>query len=123
MDFYNGMGDMNISANSFTLSFKVRAVAADYTTLFSMNLGSFGQLNMQTENPGNGSDTCIYCPNNQTLELTEDGARSAIKGNDSWANIIVTGDGQNLTLNINGYTATLAYSANGNLHNFQLGSL
>jgi len=123
MDFYNGMGDMNISANSFTLSFKVRAVTADYKTLFSMNLGSFGQLNMQTENPDNGNDTCIYCPNNQTLELTEDGARSAIKGNDSWANIIVTGDGQNLTLNINGYTATLAYSASGNLSNFQFGSL
>ena len=122
MDFYNGLGDMNISADSFTLSFKVRAVQGDYTTIFSLTMGSYGQLNMQTENANNGSDTCIYASGN-TLELTEDGVRDTIKGSGDWANVIVIGDGKNLTLNVNGYTATLAYSAEGNLSNFQLGSL
>lgn len=124
MDFYTSMSGMNISASSFTLSFKVKGVTADYRTLFSMNIGSLGQANMQLENSNNGSDTCIYLPNNRTLELTEDAARAAMRGSDGWANVILTGDGTTLTLYVDDFVATFDYSGTtGDLSNFQLGSL
>ncbi|MBQ9095452.1 MAG: LamG domain-containing protein [Akkermansia sp.] len=123
MDFYDGMGSMNISASSFTLSFKVNGATADYRSLFSMNIGEFGQVNMQTENPNNGSDTCLYATNN-SIEITSDAARTSIRGENGWANVILTGDGQTLTLYVNGDSASVTYApgADSKLSNFQLGS-
>lgn len=121
MDFYNGMGDMNISASSFTLSFKVRGATADYRSLFSMTIGDAGQVNLQTENPNNGSDTCLYSTG---IEITDDTVRDAIRSEDGWANVILTGDGETLTLTVNGYSASVAYTPGEDtkLSNFQLGS-
>ena len=123
MDFYDGMGGMNISASSFTLSFKVKGVTADYRSIFSMNIGDIGQVNMQTENSGNGDDTCLY-NDNAGIEMTDNGVKEALRNDDAWANVILTGDGQTLTLTVNGYSQSVAYTpgTGTKLSNFQLGS-
>lgn len=123
MDFYYGMGDMNISASSFTLSFKVRGVTADYRSIFSMTIGNIGQVNMQTENPANGNDTCLYF-GETGIEITDDTVKDILHGTDAWANVILTGDGQTLTLTVDGYSASVTYEPGENtmLSNFQLGS-
>lgn len=122
MDFYDTMGGMNISASSFSLSFKVRGATADYRSLFSMTIPGLGQVDMQTENPGNGSDTCLY--SSASIEITDDTVRDAIRGTDGWANVILTGDGNTLTLTVNGVSASVAYTpgTDTKLSNFQLGS-
>ncbi|MBQ9759515.1 MAG: PEP-CTERM sorting domain-containing protein [Opitutales bacterium] len=121
MDFYNNLSGMSIDTSSFTISFKVKGATADYRSLISFTIGSLGQVNLQTENPGNGNDTCLYGAN---IEMTEDSVRDSIKGSDGWANVVIYGDGTNITLNVNGYVASSAYTpvSGEKLSNLQLGS-
>ena len=121
-DFWSDLTAFNISSSSFTLSFKVRGVTADYRDILHFAIdGIDGSLRLQTENPGNGNDVCLYGTN---LEVTEDAARDAIRGDEGWANVIIVGNGTSITLNINGYTSTVSYTPaeNGIIRNFQLGA-
>ena len=121
-DFYSDLSAFNISASSFTLSFKVRGVTADYRDILTLAIdGIDGTLRLQTENPDNGSDVCLY---GTSLEVTDNEAREAIRDEDGWANVIIVGNGTTLTLNVNGYTSTVEYtpSKDGKVKNFQLGA-
>ena len=122
-DFYNDLSGFNISASSFTLSFKVRGTSADYRDILNFAIdGIDGSLRLQTENPNEGNDVCLY---GTSLVVTNDAAREAIRGKDGWANVIIVGNGTTLTLNVNGYTSTVTYTptADGKVRNFQLGAL
>lgn len=117
VDFYAGMGVMAIPTNSFTLSFKVKNCTVD-GTIFSVTAGSYGQIRILSSGAVNinGGDS--------VLTFDDEAVSEAIHGNDGWANVIMVGDGTNLTLNINGYTATTTYTVANDekLSNFQLGS-
>ena len=121
MDFYNDLSGANISTSAFTISFKVKAATADYRSLISFNIGSLGQVNLQTENPGQGNDVWLY---GTEIEITDDAARGAIKGTDDWASIVICGNGETITVMVNSCSGVATYTPvlDEKLSNLQLGS-
>lgn len=121
IDFYNGLSGAGIKANSFTISLKVSGLTADYRDMLCFTLGS-ETFDLQTTNSSDGNKIALYSSGDHTL-LTGNDTSSALKG-ESWGNIVITSDGTNLTLYVNGIKASIAFSpeASATLSNFQLSS-
>lgn len=118
IDFYDGFGKFGVAGDSFTLSFKVKGVTADYRSMFSMNIdGMSEQLQFQT---GNEGYTYLY---GSGISITDTSVRTALRS-ETWNNIVLTGDGETLTLYINGTSVSTAYTPTTDalISNFQLGS-
>lgn len=118
IDFYDDFSKFGVAGDSFTLSFKVRGVTADYRSMFSMKIdGMNEQLQFQT---GNEGYTYLY---GSGIQFTDTNVRTALRS-ETWNNIVLTGDGKNLTLYINGTSASTAYTPTTDalISNFQLGS-
>lgn len=121
IDFYNNLSGSNIKADSFTISLKVSGLTADYRNMLCFTLGS-ETFDLQTTNSGDGNKIALYSSGTHTIQTGND-ASGALKG-DSWGNIVITSDGTNLTLYVNGIKASVAFTpeASATLSNFQLSS-
>lgn len=121
IDFYNTLSGAGIKANSFTISLKVSALTADYRNMLGFTLGS-ETFDLQTTNSGAGNKIALYSSGSHTIQTGND-TNSALKGAD-WGNIVITSDGTNLTLYVNGIKASIAFTPDESttLSNFQLSS-
>ena len=118
IDFYNGFDNFNVMGDSFTLSFKVKGITADYRSMFSMKIaGMDEQLQFQT---GNDGKTYLY---GSGIQFDDSSVRTALRS-ETWNNIVLTGDGETLTLYINDVSVSVSYppTAETKISNFQLGS-
>ncbi|MGN0829546.1 MAG: LamG-like jellyroll fold domain-containing protein [Akkermansia sp.] len=79
--------------------------------------GMNDQLQFQT---GNDDHTYLY---GSGIQFTDTKVKEALRS-ETWNNIVLTGDGKNLTLYINGTSASAAYTPTTDalISNFQLGS-
>lgn len=121
IDFYSTLSGAGIKANSFTISLKVCELTANYRSMLSFTLGN-ETFDLQTADSSDGNKIALYASGDHTIEMGND-TSGAVKG-DSWGNIVITSDGNTLTLYVNGIKASVAFTpeASDMLSNFQLSS-